>query len=129
MEDPFVRARILFGSDGLERLQNAGAAHYVFTHRGTSSEPILKRLGILGYFREIVTSAAGFPAKPSGEAVRYLMQKYGLKPDETWYVGDRPIDVLCAEDAGVRSVLLLPEGACVTPTGHEDRIIRSLNEL
>ena len=115
--------------EALERLQNAGAAHYVFTHRGTSSEPILKRLGILGYFREIVTSAAGFPAKPSGEAVRYLMQKYGLKPDETWYVGDRPIDVLCAEDAGVRSVLLLPEGACVTPTGHEDRIIRSLNEL
>ena len=115
--------------EALERLQNAGAAHYVFTHRGTSSEPILERLGILGYFREIVTSAAGFPAKPSGEAVRYLMQKYGLKPDETWYVGDRPIDVLCAEDAGVRSVLLLPEGACVTPTGHEDRIIRSLNEL
>ena len=115
--------------EALERLQNAGAEHYVFTHRGTSSEPILERLGILGYFREIVTSAAGFPAKPSGEAVRYLTQKYGLNPDETWYVGDRPIDVLCAEDAGVRSVLLLPDGACVTPTGYEDRVIRSLNEL
>ena len=115
--------------EALERLRDTGAAHYVFTHRGTSSEPILERLGILGYFREIVTSAAGFQAKPSGDAVRYLVQKYSLKADETWYVGDRSIDVLCAEDAGVRSVLLLPEGACVTPTGHEDRIIRSLDEL
>ena len=113
----------------LERLRKAGAVHDVFTHRGTSSEPILERLGILGYFREVVTSAAGFPAKPSGEAVRYLMQKYGMKPDETWYVGDRAIDVLCAKDAGVRSILLLPEGAYVKPTGYEDRIVQSLHEI
>ena len=115
--------------EALERLEKAGAAHYVFTHRGTSSEPILERLGILGFFREVVTSTAGFQAKPSGDAVRYLMEKYNLTADETWYVGDRPIDVLCGKDAGVRTILLLPEGACITPTGYEDRIIRSLNEL
>ncbi len=113
----------------LERLRKAGAVHDVFTHRGTSSEPILERLGILGYFREVVTSASGFPAKPSGEAVRYLTQKYSMKPDETWYIGDRAIDVLCAKDAGVRSILLLPEGAYVKPTGYEDRIVRSLHEI
>lgn len=113
----------------LERLRASGAAHYVFTHRGTSSEPILERLGIIGYFREIVTAATGFPGKPSGEAVRYLVGKYGMRPEETWYVGDRPIDVYCAVDAGVRSILLLPEDACVTPTGQEDRIVRSLGEI
>ena len=116
-------------AETLDRLKKAGATHDVFTHRGASSEPILERLGILGYFREIVTNEAGFPIKPSGEAIRYLMQKYGMKPDETWYVGDRAIDVLCAKDAGVRSILLLPEGACVTPTGQEDRIVRSLYEI
>ena len=115
--------------EALERLKRSGATHDVFTHRGTSSEPILERLGILGYFREVVTAAAGFPAKPSGAAVRYLTEKYGLRPDETWYVGDRPIDVRCAADAGVRSILLLPEGSCVTPTGLEDRIVRSLDEV
>ncbi len=116
-------------AETLERLKKAGATHDVFTHRGTSSEPILDRLGILGYFREVVTSVAGFPIKPSGEAIRYLLKKYGMQPDETWYVGDRAIDVLCAKDAGVRSILLLPEGSYVTPTGHEDRIVRSLNEI
>ena len=115
--------------EALEHLKAAGAAHYVFTHRGTSSEPILERLGILGYFREIVTAAAGFPGKPSGAAVRYLAEKYGMNPAETWYVGDRPIDVLCAEDAGVRSILLLPGDGCVTPTGKEDRIVRSLYDI
>ena len=116
-------------ADTLKRLKEAGATHDVFTHRGSSSEPILKRLGILGYFREIVTNEAGFPVKPSGEAVRYLTQKYGMKPDDTWYVGDRAIDVLCAKDAGVRSILLLPEDSFVTPTGYEDRIVRSLYEI
>ncbi len=116
-------------AEALERLERKGAAHYVFTHRGTSSEPILERLGILGYFREVVTAAAGFPGKPSGAAVRYLSEKYGMKPEETWYVGDRAIDVLCARDAGVGAILLLPEGACVTPTGLEDRIVRSLDEI
>lgn len=115
--------------DALERLQAAGHEHYVYTHRGSSSGPILERLGILDYFREVVTSVYGFPPKPSGEGIRYLVQKYRLDPEQTLYVGDRPIDVLCAKDAGVRAILLLPEDACVIPTGQEDRIIRSLREL
>ena len=115
--------------EALERLQNAGAEHYVFTHRGTSSEPILERLGILGYFREVVTGKAGFQNKPSGEAIRYLMRKYDMRPEGTWYIGDRAVDVLCAKDAGARSILLLPEDSCVTPTGYEDRIVRSLDEI
>ena len=113
----------------LARLRADGATHDVFTHRGTSSEPILERLGILCYFREIVTGKAGFAAKPSGEAIRYLVRKYGLRPEETWYVGDRALDVLCAKDAGVRAVLLLPDDSCVVPTGQEDRIVRSLREI
>ena len=115
--------------EALDSLRRSGAEHYVFTHRGDSSEPILERLGILDRFREVVTSVYGFPAKPSGSGLRYLLEKYQLDPKETWYVGDRAIDILCAVDAGVKSVLLLPEDSCVIPTGKEDRIIRSLREL
>ena len=115
--------------EALEALKKRGAEHYVYTHRGESSEPILKRLGILHYFRETVTSVYGLPPKPSGAGVRYLTKKYGLDPEGTWYVGDRPIDILCGKDAGVKAMLLLPEGAPVQPTGMEDRIIRSLWEL
>ena len=113
----------------LERLQRSGAAHFVYTHRGSSSEPILQRLGILEYFREVVTSVYGYAPKPSGEGVRYLLDKYQLDPLQTWYVGDRALDVLCAKDAGVKALLYLPEDSCVVPTGLEDRTVRDLREL
>lgn len=115
--------------EALQKLRQAGAQHYVFTHRGASSEPILRRLGILNFFREVVTAEYGFPAKPSGDGIRYLLDKYRLDPAETWYVGDRSMDVLCAKDAGVQAILLLPADSYVTPTGKEDRIIRELREI
>ena len=113
----------------LERLAAAGAEHFVYTHRGSSSRPILQRLGILDCFREIVTSERHFTPKPSGEGVRYLTEKYALDPEETWYVGDRTLDVLCAKDAGVKALLYLEADSCVSPTGKEDRIVRDLREI
>ena len=113
----------------LERLQEAGAVHFVYTHRGSSSEPILERLGVLKCFREVVTSMYGFAPKPSGEGVRFLVEKYGLDPEQTWYVGDRTLDVLCAKDAGVKALLYLAPDTCVEATGQEDRIVKDLREI
>ncbi len=116
-------------AEALDRLRQAGAVHFVYTHRGSSSQPILRRLGILDCFREVVTSEYRFAPKPSGEGVRYLLEKYGLDPLQTWYAGDRTIDVLCAKDAGVKALLFLQPGTCVNSTGREDRVITSLAEL
>lgn len=116
-------------AETLKTLQEQGAKHFVYTHRGTTTEPLLERLGIKAYFTEIITSQSGFRPKPSGEGVTYLMGKYGLEKPETAYVGDRTLDVLCAKDAGVQAILYLPEGSCVEPTGKEDRIVRKLTEL
>ena len=114
--------------EALERLAGCGADHFVYTHRGSSSEPILRRLGILSFFREVVTSEYGFAPKPSGEGVRYLLARYGLDPRFSWYVGDRTLDVLCGKDAGIRTLLYLPEGSPVQATGQEDLILRDWSE-
>lgn len=113
----------------LERLRREGAEHFVYTHRGASSRPILTRLGILDCFRDIVTAEAKFAPKPSGEGVRYLLDKYGLEPADTWYVGDRAVDMYCAKDAGVNALLYLEPDPVVSPTGVEDRIVRDLREI
>ena len=113
----------------LERLLDSGAIHFVYTHRGSSSEPILKRLGILDCFKEVVTSEYGLAKKPSGEGVQYLGEKYGLDPEQTWYVGDRTLDVYCAKDAGVKALLYLAPDTCVSATGQEDRIVQDLREI
>ena len=62
----------------LEMLAAGGARHFVVTHRGSSSEDVLKRLGIYDIFDEIVTGRNGFPRKPAPDAVNYLVEKYGL---------------------------------------------------
>lgn len=113
----------------LEYLKNQGAIHFVYTHRGPSTTPILKRLGIYDYFKEIVNSEYGFTPKPSGDGVKYLIQKYNLNPNDTWYVGDRSLDVLCAKDASCKALLFLQKDSCVSPTGKEDQIISDYKEL
>lgn len=116
-------------ADTLRTLRDQGAKHFVYTHRGASSRPLLSRLGIAEFFEEVVTSERAFRPKPSGEGVNYLTEKYALNRMKTAYVGDRPLDVLCAKDAKIQAVLFLPEDSCVIPTGKEDRIIRKLEEL
>ena len=116
-------------AETLEALRRAGARHFVYTHRGSSAGPLLDRLGLTCFFEEIVTFEYGFQPKPSGDGVRYLLDKYSLDRNKTAYVGDRSLDVDCALDAGVRAVLFLPEGTCVEPSGKEDLIIAFLEEL
>lgn len=116
-------------AETLEALRKKGARHFVYTHRGGSTLPLLDRLGIASFFAEIVTHDQGFRPKPSGDGVKYLLEKYALGRKDTAYVGDRTLDVLCAKDAGVQAVLYLPDDSCVIPTGQEDRIIRSLKDL
>lgn len=116
-------------ADTLAKLRAAGAEHFLYTHRGKSTETLLDRLELKPFFSEIVTFENGFQPKPSGEGVAYLAGKYGLDPETTAYVGDRTLDVLCAKDAGVKAVLYLPEDSCVIPTGQEDLVIGRLEEL
>ena len=116
-------------TETLSALQATGAKHFVYTHRGKSTDGLLKRLGLQRFFVEIVTSENGFQPKPSGEGVTYLVEKYGLDRQNTAYVGDRTLDVQCAKDAGVKAILYVPEDSCVVPTGKEDRVIRNLEEL
>jgi len=113
----------------LEGLQERGARHYVYTHRGKSTKSLLERLGLMDCFIEVVTFEQGFRPKPSGEGVAYLVEKYGLDRADTAYVGDRALDVGCARDAGVRAILYCPDGSCVVPTGEEDLVIRRLEDL
>ena len=113
----------------LEALKKTGVRHFVYTHRGSTTRPLLDRLGLTAFFTEVVTSENGFKPKPSGEAVEFLVEKYHLAKASTAYVGDRTLDMDCAVNAGVKAILYLPDGSCVNPTGKEDLIIRHLEDL
>ena len=113
-------------AETLRALRDRGVACFVFTHRGASSFALLERMGLLPFFGEVVTAERGFARKPDPAGLLYLIQKHGLDPARTWYVGDRSLDVDCAVRAGARSILYRPADSPVPPTGREDRIVTSL---
>lgn len=59
------------------------------------------------YFTEILTSQSGFERKPSPEAANYLLDKYQLDFEKTYYIGDRTLDVEFAQNSGIQSINFL----------------------
>ena len=85
----------------------AGIQQFVYTHKGDNALTILRDLGLESYFTEILTSQSGFVRKPSSEAATYLLDKYQLDPEKTYYIGDRTLDVEFAQNSGIQSINFL----------------------
>ena len=97
-----------FIKEVLTRVQEIGAANYIFTNRGTTIYPMLEKAGILGEFKEIVTSAdPDFAYKPAPDTIFYLMKKYGGTPENTVMIGDRCCDLESGYNAGCKTCHLL----------------------
>ena len=84
-----------------------GIQQFVYTHKGDNALTILRDLGLDVYFTEILTSQSGFARKPSPEAATYLISKYHLKPDRTFYIGDRTLDIEFAQNSSIQSINFL----------------------
>lgn len=120
---------IRHASDILIYLKNRNIPNYVFTHKGSITKPVLQNLDLYEYFEEIVTGKDGFPKKPDPAALNYLIQKHDLYKDTTFYVGDRTLDIACADNAGIKSILYVPEDSFAVPNGKETYIVKDLLDI
>ena len=84
--------------------------NFVYTHKSDNAFQVLEDLGVRHHFTEILTSDSGFARKPSPEALLYLIDKYQLDKANTYYVGDRLLDVETAIRAGISSINLQIDG-------------------
>lgn len=89
----------------------AGIQQFVYTHKGENAFAILGDLDLLQYFTEILTNQSGFARKPDPEAAVYLLEKYDLDPEETYYIGDRTLDIEFAQNSGIQSINFLESPA------------------
>lgn len=96
----------------LMHLSGYGVSNFVYTHKGKSAESVLEAMKLRQFFTEVLTAADGFERKPSPQAVLYLMDKYNLPKDSTFYVGDRDLDILCAQNAGIKSIFFRSGKEC-----------------
>lgn len=113
----------------LDALEGRGVENFVYTHRGKTTIPVLKNLGIEHFFKEVLTSKSGFSRKPHPGAIQYLMEKYDLSCNSTYYAGDRNLDMECAKNAGIPGILYLPEGSRGEATGVETFIVKDLLDI
>ena len=120
---------ITSAKETLKALSDRGNKHYVFTHRGKSTESVLKQLDIYDSFDEIVTSQSGFARKPEPDGINYFVDKYNLNRKNVYYVGDRTIDMDCAKNAGVNGILFLPDNSYCKPNGSETYIVKNLSDI
>lgn len=88
-----------------------GIQQFVYTHKGENAFAILGDLDLLQYFTEILTNQSGFARKPDPEAAVYLLEKYDLDPEETYYIGDRTLDIEFAQNSGIQSINFLESSA------------------
>lgn len=98
-------AREILGWTAEKEIQN-----FVYTHKSDNAFQVLEELGIAHHFTEILTSDSGFARKPSPEALLFLIEKYGLDKEKTYYIGDRLLDVETAVNAGIQSINLQIDG-------------------
>lgn len=87
-----------------------GIQQFVYTHKSDHAFAVLTDLGMASYFTEIVTSDAGFARKPAPDALLYLINTHKLDRKQTYYVGDRLLDVEAALAAGIGSINLQIDG-------------------
>lgn len=93
--------------DVLSWAKDVGIQQFVYTHKGENALVILRDLGLESFFTEILTSQSGFARKPNPEAAIYLMKKYGLEPENTYYIGDRSLDIDFARNSQIQSINFL----------------------
>ena len=93
--------------DVLDWADQVGIQQFVYTHKGDNAFTILRDLSLESYFTEILTSQSGFARKPNPEAATYLLDKYQLDPEKTYYIGDRTLDVEFAQNSGIQSINFL----------------------
>jgi HAD superfamily hydrolase (TIGR01549 family) len=113
----------------LRRLQERGLILAVVSNFHTPLDNILEELGIRGFFTAVIAShdQRVQAAKPDPAIFRPALAVCGAAPERTIYVGDSfRFDVLGAQAAGIRPVLIVREGSAPDWDGH---VVRSLLEL
>jgi HAD superfamily hydrolase (TIGR01509 family) len=109
-----------------QSIRARGGKNVIVSHRERKGVGELLEAHHMGaYFSGWITRDDGYPKKPDPAAFEVVLQRYQLIKEETLAVGDRDIDILAGQAAGVLSCLFDP--ASGPSTG--DLTIRSYEDL
>jgi HAD superfamily hydrolase (TIGR01549 family) len=115
----------------LDALDGTVIQGVVTNKRGPYARMLADHLGIAEKMSRIIGAEDGYKAKPAGDMFDEFMRAVGTKRNNTVYVGDAPIDVQAAANAGIDAFVVInpmfggEELALLKPR----RVLTSLTEL
>lgn len=81
-----------------------GGQNFIVTHRARASlERLLDAHGMAHYFTDCITKDDPYPRKPDPASIEALIARYGLDREQCLAVGDRDLDILAGQRAGIRT--------------------------
>ncbi len=95
----------------------------VATNRTDTMEKVLRENDLLTEFDIVVTAADVENPKPAPDQLQKIMGRFGLRPEEIFFVGDSEFDMLAAENAGAVF------GAFSNPDLRADHHVEKMEEI
>ena len=89
-----------------EYIFGIGGKNVIVTHRGNqSTTELLVAHNMTGHFAGCIARDDGYPKKPHPAAFEATLKIHNLRREETMTVGDRDIDILAGQAAGISTCL------------------------
>jgi phosphoglycolate phosphatase-like HAD superfamily hydrolase len=89
-----------------EYIKSISGKNVIITHRGKEGlEELLSAYGMKEDFEGYFTRDDGYPRKPDPTSFHKAIEKYDLQKQETINIGDREIDIVAGQNAGIFSCL------------------------
>jgi phosphoglycolate phosphatase-like HAD superfamily hydrolase len=99
-----------------EFIRAHGGLNLIVTHRRRAGlDRLLATHRLTAYFADIISNDDAYPRKPDPAAFIALIEKHQLAREVTLGVGDRDIDVLAAQAAGIRAAFFGTNTGAATP--------------
>jgi HAD superfamily hydrolase (TIGR01549 family) len=86
-------------------IHEQGGRNYLYTHRDKSVVSMMQKHGFHELFMSYVTAENNYPRKPAPDGLLHFTEKYNMNKAQTLYIGDRDIDLECAQAAGIKFCL------------------------
>ncbi len=99
---PFAKEAIIEAS----RFATLGV---VTTKTGLYSKELLEYMGVMEYFNVLIGRENVTHPKPHPEPILKAMKILNAKREFCWMIGDTPMDIISAKDAGIKSIGVVSE--------------------
>jgi 2,3-diketo-5-methylthio-1-phosphopentane phosphatase/HAD superfamily hydrolase (TIGR01549 family) len=101
------KTKIMPGAmEALQAIDGTVVKGVITNKRGEYARRLAEHLGFADQMARIIGAEDGFPAKPSADMFAEFIRSAGAANSNTIYVGDAPIDVDAAKNAGIDAFVL-----------------------